>query len=90
MQELPRRFVLMRDEDVTGVSGTGVVATGVEFPDGRTVMRWCVKGKPNSITMFDSIPEALEVHGHDGRTSIHMVADSIKRVEPCYPMLRLV
>lgn len=28
----PRRFVLVRDEDVTGVSGTGVVATGVLFP----------------------------------------------------------
>lgn len=35
-----RRFVLVRHRDVTGVSGTGVVAYGVEFPDGAAAVRW--------------------------------------------------
>ena len=30
-----RLFVLLREEDVTGVSGTGIVAEGVEWQDGR-------------------------------------------------------
>lgn len=33
--KFPRRFLLIRDEDVTGVSGTGVVAAGVLFPPTR-------------------------------------------------------
>lgn len=33
-----RRFELHREEDVSGVSGTGVVAEGVAFSDGRVLM----------------------------------------------------
>jgi hypothetical protein len=32
-----RVFQLMRDEDVSGVSGIGRVAVGVIFPSGRVV-----------------------------------------------------
>src|SRR3546814_16869061 len=34
-----RRFVLRRHHDMSGVSGTGDVADGVEFPDGREIGR---------------------------------------------------
>lgn len=35
-----RRFELHRFEDISGVSGTGIVADGVQFPDGVVAMRW--------------------------------------------------
>jgi len=44
-----RTFVLHRDEDVSGVSGTGVVAEGVVFSDGAVVVRWL--GKHASTTV---------------------------------------
>jgi len=34
-----RRFELQRDFDITGVSGIGIVARGVRFDDGVTVIR---------------------------------------------------
>lgn len=70
--DFPKRFVLFRDQDVTGVSGEGVVANGVEFPGGTAVMKWCVPGKPNSLTVYDSLADVLEIHGHDGRTWVNM------------------
>jgi len=35
-----RRFLLVRDCDPSGVSGTGIVAEGVQFSDGTAVMHW--------------------------------------------------
>lgn len=67
-QGTPRRFVLKRIEDETGLSGTGVVAWGVEFPDGRTVTRW------NSLIAqtcaWESITDVMAVHGHNGKTKL--------------------
>lgn len=64
----PRRFVLKRDEDVTGLSGTGVVAWGVIFPDGRVATRW--KSEVAQTCAFDSIEDVIHVHGHHGRTRV--------------------
>ena len=35
-----RRFDLIREEDESGVSGTGVVAVGIEFPNGYVELQW--------------------------------------------------
>lgn len=66
-----RRFELHRDEDVSGVSGTGVVAEGVAFSDGGPVaLRWTSEW-PTSVVFHDRGVESLEaVHGHNGRTRI--------------------
>jgi hypothetical protein len=64
-----RCFVLLRTEDVSGVSGTGVVAEGVEFLDGKVALRWCV-GEWRSTVVWDSIDGVEAVHGHDGRTEV--------------------
>lgn len=72
-----RTFVLYRDTDVTGISGTGPVADGVVFPDGVTVMRWRDVAGPNAdrgvrptIVVHES-PESVEaLHGHGGATRI--------------------
>lgn len=63
-----RPFQLVRTTDVTGVSGTGVVATGVEFPDGTVAIRW--RGARASTVTWDSLDDALAVHGHGGATTV--------------------
>lgn len=64
-----RRFVVQRDEDETGVSGTGQVVEGVQFEDGRVAFRWCVKPE-RSTGSFDTIEGMMEIHGHDGKTHV--------------------
>ena len=64
-----RGFVLIRDEDVTGVSGTGTVAEGVQFVDGHVAMRWIVV-EHRSVSVWQSIEDAIAVHGHNGATRV--------------------
>jgi hypothetical protein len=63
-----REFELVRDEDVSGVSGTGVVADGIELSNGVVVLAW--HGEHSSTVVWPSIQDAIAVHGHDGRTKI--------------------
>jgi len=66
-----RRFELHRDQDVSGVSGTGIVAEGVAFSNGGPVaLRWTSEW-PTSVVFHDRGVESLEaIHGHNGRTRI--------------------
>lgn len=64
----PRIFSLVRDHDVTGVSGTGSVADGVLWPDGTVSLRWA--GPRPSTVFWDSLEDAEYVHGHGGHTRI--------------------
>jgi hypothetical protein len=66
-----RRFVLNRDEDVTGSSGTGIVAEGVVFTDGTTVLRWLTQH--TSTAIYDSADELILIHGHDGSTQVQWI-----------------
>lgn len=66
-----RRFELVRDEDVSGVSGVGVVAKGVEFDDGLCVMRWC--STKTSTAIYNTWTELLDIHGHEGRTKLRFI-----------------
>jgi hypothetical protein len=66
--ELPRRFHLQRDTDITGVSGTGRVADGILWPDGSVALRW--RGNRPSTVHWDRIADAEHVHGHHGATRI--------------------
>lgn len=63
-----RRFILVRDIDVSGVSGTGVVIWGVEWPDGQVSYRWR-SDAPTSVTA-DNIATVEAVHGHNGATRL--------------------
>jgi hypothetical protein len=63
-----RRFVLERADDVTGVSGTGTVADGVLWPDGKVTLCW--RGEHRSIAVWDSMIDAVAIHGHDGKTKL--------------------
>jgi len=63
-----RRFQLVRNHDVTGVSGTGIVVLGVQFPSGKVIIQW--QGDYPSLVIWDSIEDAMVVHGHDGATQL--------------------
>jgi hypothetical protein len=66
----PRCFHLVRYRDVTGVSGTGVVAEGVEWSDGTVALRWSSK-YPTTTVWQDGIEALIAVHGHGGASTIH-------------------
>lgn len=64
-----REFVLHRGNDVTGVSGTGVVADGVEFADGVAVLHW--RGEVNSTVVYgQGLAAVRHIHGHGGATEL--------------------
>ena len=63
-----RTFQLHRDEDASGISGTGVIAEGVQFSTGRCLMAWLTTYR--SIAVYDSIEDLEAIHGHNGKTRI--------------------
>lgn len=72
-----RTFNLVRHNDVTGISGTGVVAQGVEFDDGAVAMRWVV-GEHRSTALWASIEAVVAIHGHGGATELVWEKDDDK------------
>lgn len=61
-----RRFVLERDVDESGVSGTGTVAEGVMFSNGKCALSWLTEH--TSVAVYDDITTLVAIHGHDGKT----------------------
>ncbi len=64
-----RRFVLVRSVDVSGISGTGIVAEGVQLSAGRIVLVWL--HEHSSIGIYDNLFDLLFIHGHNGVTINH-------------------
>lgn len=64
----PQTFYLNRVIDDSGVSGTGVVAWGVMFPDGVCALRW--NTKTASTAIYFSLEDLVKIHGHEGHTEI--------------------
>ena len=54
-------FYLKRKEDETGVSGTGRVAQGFVFDNGKVAITWL--SEHPSVTVYDSIGEVHAIHG---------------------------
>jgi len=71
-----RLFQIVRHQDVSGISGTGVVAQGVEFDDGVVAMRWLGPvehpwGSVHPTTVLHPDIENVEMlHGHGGATEV--------------------
>lgn len=63
-----KRFVLKRTKDISGNSGTGVVAEGVVFSSGWAAMTWL--SHLNTVTVYHSIEVVKRLHGHDGATEV--------------------
>ena len=60
-------FRLVRDTDVSGTSGVGEVAQGVQFDDGTCAMRWLTETASTGV--YDSIEDLIFIHGHNGATN---------------------
>lgn len=73
MSEVPRRFYINRKHDVSGVSGTGLVAWGTQYPDGTVTMRWT--SKTASTVFFDCIEDVGVIHGHGTASEIVFLDD---------------
>jgi len=68
-----RRFILYRNEDISGNSGTGVVASGVIFNNGHCAMCW--NSLVSSIAIFSSVADVEMIHGHNGATELRILED---------------
>jgi hypothetical protein len=66
-----RRFILIRAEDLTGVSGTGEVAEGTVFSSGLAVIRWL--REPYAMGVYQTLDDVISVHGHEGRTQLQFI-----------------
>jgi hypothetical protein len=70
-----RLFNLVREEDDSGVSGTGIVAEGVEFSNGRVSLTW-LKSHLGMVGNYDNITVVTKVHGHGGKTRVEWIYDT--------------
>jgi hypothetical protein len=57
-----RTFTLRRQEDVSGVSGTGIVLEGTLFSTGVVVVHWLTPPPRGSIAIFDTLDQLLSIH----------------------------
>ncbi|WP_328995345.1 hypothetical protein OG394_12200 [Kribbella sp. NBC_01245] len=73
---MPRTFELVRHADLSGVSGTGVVAEGCVFTDGSVALRW--RGDNPATAVWPDLDSVLAVHGHHGATEVNWL-DAIDR-----------
>lgn len=64
-------FELLRKKDVTGLSGDGIVAQGVQFDDGTICIRWL--GQYSSLVIWKSIDDLLAINGHNGLTQVKWI-----------------
>jgi hypothetical protein len=64
----PRIFELVRYRDLSGISGTGVVAEGCVFTDGSVALRW--RGNNPATAVWPDLGSVLAVHGHYGATEV--------------------
>ncbi len=64
-------FCLERTDDETGVSGTGAVAYGTLYPNGKVTVAWHTR-RANSVSIYDNMEDMLAVHvlPHNGKTKV--------------------
>jgi len=64
-----QEFYLLRKKDLSGVSGTGVVARGIILESHRAILEWRSIGF-ETMSIFDNLEQIRTIHGHDGNTEI--------------------
>jgi len=70
---MSKLFYLARKEDESGISGTGRIAQGIVFDNGKVALTW-LSDHP-SVTVYDSLGEVRAIHGHEGKTEVIMEPD---------------
>lgn len=61
-------FVIKRIEDNTGLSGTGIVADGVEFDDGQVVLKW--RGEISTIVIHKNLENVKKLSCSHSKSEI--------------------
>jgi hypothetical protein len=72
-KDVMKIFYLKREEDESGVSGTGRVAQGFVFDNGKVAVTWL--SEHPSVTIYDNIGEIHAIHGHGGKTVVEFEPD---------------
>ena len=63
-----KQFWLKRIKDISGISGTGIVAEGVVFENGKCAMNWLTP--TSSVGLYDNMEILEKIHSHEGHTKI--------------------
>lgn len=66
-----KRFRVVREKDISGISGVGYVAEGCKFRNGKCTVVW--RSSHSSVNTYDSIEDVIFVHGHGGATRIEWI-----------------
>lgn len=69
-----KTFRLVRSADISGISGIGNVAEGVEFENGQVALHWL--SQYDTIGIYSNMHNVLKIHGHDGKTEVVYDTDS--------------
>jgi len=69
-----RRFVLARHSDPSGISGTGIVAEGIEWRGGTADLHWVTEHE-TFVHWPGGVAAILAVHGHEGSTVCRWLDD---------------
>ena len=72
-----QEFYLSRDEDVSGTSGTGIVARGIVLPSGKCVLEWT--SFHTSIALYNNVQDVESIHGHGGKTKVVLIQKKAKK-----------
>lgn len=69
MRKPPRTFFFVRNDDVHGMTGEGVVAEGTLWFNGKVTMCWYPgKAGVSSLVDFDCLQDLIKSHGHEGKS----------------------
>jgi hypothetical protein len=55
-------FTVCRQNDITGISGEGVVIEGCVFATGHAIIHWLLPAPKGSIAMFENFDDFIKTH----------------------------
>ena len=70
---MAKLFYLQGTQDENGISGTGRIAQGIIFDNGKVALTWLSDTPCTGV--YDSIGDVRSIHGHEGKTEVIMEQD---------------
>lgn len=64
-------FIMERFEDISKISGLGIIAEGIIWSDGTVAYRWL--SDIATTVIAENIETVEMLHGHDGKTKIRII-----------------
>ena len=66
-------YKMVRDEDISTMSGTGYVGDVVVFSNGKVVVAWDTPLRISTVVVYDTLEDAKVIHGHNGKTRFEKI-----------------